>query len=128
MNITIRMPDEMAVEIEKKRGDKSKAAFYREIIGAYLRSGMPSNEYVMRLENEVKYLRDALMVSMSQDRSPARAGRKIKNEIEGKLKKRASELLVTSPQDKSEPKSRRKMTGIWRRKRGQVYTGQPSPS
>lgn len=38
MNITIRIRDELGAEIEKRRGDKSKAEFYREMIEAYLRS------------------------------------------------------------------------------------------
>ncbi len=82
MNITIRVNDELAEEIEKKRGDKSKADFYREILEHYLRSSeagtnesekdeiiseskntmsAPENdanksEYTLRLEDEVKYL------------------------------------------------------------------------
>lgn len=46
MNITIRVSDELGAEIEKCRGDRSKADFYREMIEAYLRSdeGNVSNE------------------------------------------------------------------------------------
>jgi len=95
MNITIRVNEELAAEIEKKRGDKSKADFYREILEHYLRSfedgenvpekdedrsesedaaGEPENnvsksEYVLRLEDEVKYLRakvDDLLRTLNQ--------------------------------------------------------------
>lgn len=46
MNITIRVSDELGEEIEKRRRNKSKADFYREMIEAYLRSdeGTMSNE------------------------------------------------------------------------------------
>lgn len=46
MNITIRVDDELGAEIEKRRGDRSKADFYREMIEAYLRAdeGNVSNE------------------------------------------------------------------------------------
>lgn len=36
MNITIRINDELAEEIEKKRGNKPKSDFYREVIEHYL--------------------------------------------------------------------------------------------
>ncbi len=96
MNITIRVDDELAEEIEKKRGDKSKADFYREILEHYLRSsedGMDAHEkdksksesedgtaspekdagkheYILRLEDEVKYLRtkvDDLIRTLNQE-------------------------------------------------------------
>ncbi len=80
MNITIRVSDELGADIEKKRGDKSKAEFYREILEQYLKSsqdGMRASEnntgkseYVLRLEDEVKYLRakiDELLRTVTQE-------------------------------------------------------------
>lgn len=124
MNITIRISEEMAAELEKRRGDQTKAAFYREALEAYMRSGTVSNlsknEYTLGLEDQVKYLRRVVDDLL-------RIGKPM-TKIEGKLKKRARELLETSPHDKPEPKSkpRRKTTGIFRSKRGRVHTGQPS--
>jgi hypothetical protein len=80
MNITIRVSDELGAEIEKKRGDKSKADFYREILEQYLKSFQDGSnasenhtsksEYVLRLEDEVQYLRskvDELLRTITQE-------------------------------------------------------------
>jgi|SRR5450759_2738940 hypothetical protein len=67
MNITIRINDELAEEIEKKRGTKPKSDFYREILEQYLISfedshekdeGRPEPELLKELE-----LKDELLKS-----------------------------------------------------------------
>ncbi len=76
MNITIRISNDLAEAIENKRGDKSKADFYREIIEFYLSASeagsnsSSKSEYTLRLENEITYLRakvDELIRTLNQE-------------------------------------------------------------
>lgn len=67
LNITIRVNDELSERIEKHRGNKSKADFYREALEAHvsaLEAGLSTpeyksvgSEYIQQLERENESLR-----------------------------------------------------------------------
>jgi hypothetical protein len=76
MNITIRINDELAEEIEKKRGTKPKSDFYREILEQYLISfgdshekdeGRPELLKELELKNELLKSKDLTIKTLENE-------------------------------------------------------------
>ena len=88
--ITIRVDDALFEEIEKKRGDKSKSDFYREVLSEYAKStdeynmntgeynktdekgDVNTSEYTLLLEKDNTYLKekvDELVRLLNQEQS-----------------------------------------------------------
>jgi len=108
--ITIRVDDDLFAEIEKKRGDKQKSDFYREVLSEYTKNTgeynmntgeynktnkegeLNTSEYTLLLEKDNAYLKekvDELVRLLNQEQSlHLQTQQQLPGKVEEKTKRR----------------------------------------